>query len=336
MGDTEAEDIRLEDLVRGYQKTQVLHVAARLGLADLLAAGPRSAEELAGPAGADPRALYRLLRALAVLGVVHELRPGRFALTPFGRRLRAGAPGGAHEELLLTGDAFYRWWGALEHSVRTGESSVPGIEGASSFEWMHRRPEQVQRFNRLMSEMIGAMARAILAAYDFGGFGTVVDVGGGRGTLLAAILEAHPAVRGVLFDLPATADEARPLIAARGLAERCTCVRGDFFAGVPTGDAILLSAIVSDWDDERSVALLAQCRRALPPDGRLLLVERLLVPDEPAPPSAFMDLQMLVIGGGTGRSEAEYRALLAAAGFDLLRVIPTRSPRSLFEARPRP
>jgi SAM-dependent methyltransferase len=326
---------RLEDLVSGYQKTQVLHVAAKLGLADRLAPGPQRADALAAAAGADPQALYRLLRALSSLGVVAEPEPGLFALTSLGQRLRVDAPGAVHDELLLTGGAFYRWWGALEESVRSGASSVPAIEGGNSFDWLHRHPEQVARFNRMMSEMIGAMARGVLAAYDFGRFGTVVDVGGGRGTLLAAILEAHPDVRGVLFDLPATADEARPAIAARGLAGRCTCVGGSFFEGVPAGDCILLSAIISDWDDAKSVAIFEACRRALPADGRLLLIERCLVPEEPAPPSAFMDLQMLVIGGASGRSEAEYRAILEAGGFELLRVIPTGTARSIFEARPR-
>jgi SAM-dependent methyltransferase len=187
----------------------------------------------------------------------------------------------------------------------------------------------------MMSEMIGAMAAGVLAAYDFGKFTTVVDVGGGRGTLLAAILEAYPKLRGVIFDLPATADEARAAIAARGLAGRCECVGGDFFASVPEGDCVILSAILSDWDDEKSVALLKTVHRSLAPDGRLLIIERLLVPEEPAPASVLMDLQMLVIGGGTGRSAAEYRALLEAAGYELVRVIPTGTVRHIFEARPR-
>ena len=324
----------LGDIIAGYQGTQALCVAAKLGLMERLAEGPLSADALAPAVEADAHALYRLLRALGFLGVVHEPAPGRFALTARGELLRPGAPGALHEELLLIGESFFKWWGGLESTIRTGASSVPGIDGVSSFESLHRSPEQVAHFNRLMSEMIGAMAKGVLAAYDFGTFGTVVDVGGGRGTLLAAILEAHPKVRGVLFDLPATADEARPLLAARGLAERCTCVGGSFFEAVPAGDAILLSAIISDWDDAKSVTIFGNCRRALPPDGRLLLIERNLLPAEPATRSAFMDLQMLVIGGGTGRSEEEYRAILAAGGFELLRVIPTGTARSIFEARP--
>ena len=323
----------LEDMIAGYQKTQVLYVAAKLGLADQLTKGAQRAETLAAAVGAESRALYRLLRALEFLGIVHEPSPGLFALTDLGERLRPGAPGAVHDELLMTGEAFFSWWGRLEHSIRTGESSVPGVEGVSSFEYLHRHPEQTRRFNRMMSEMIGAMATGVLSTYDFGPFATVVDVGGGRGTLLSAILESHPRLRGVLFDLPATANEARATIAARGLAGRCECVGGDFFAAVPAGDCIILSAVISDWDDEKSVAIFKNCRRALAPEGRLLLLERLLVPEEPAPQSVFMDLQMLVIGGGTGRSAAEYRQLLGAAGFELVRVLPTGTPRSIFEAR---
>ena len=324
----------LEDMIAGYQKTQVLCVAAKLGLAAQLAKGAQRAEALATAVGADSRALYRLLRALEFLEIVHEPSPGLFALTVLGERLRAGAPGSVHDELLMTGEAFFSWWNGLEHSIRSGESSVPGIEGVSSFEYLHQHPELTRRFNRMMSEMIGTMAMGVLSAYDFGPFGTVVDVGGGRGTLLSAILESHPQLRGVLFDLPATADEARATIAARGLAGRCGCVGGDFFAAVPAGDCIILSAVISDWDDEKSVTILENCHRALAPEGKLLLLERLLVPEEPAPQSVFMDLQMLVIGGGTGRSAAEYRQILGVAGFELMRVLATGTARSIFEARP--
>ncbi len=323
---------QLEDLIAGYQKTQALYVAAKLGIPDRLAQAPQRAEALAPAIGADARALYRLLRALEFLGLLGEPTPGVFALTALGERLRSSSP--QSDEVLLTGDAWFAWWGRLEHCVRTGESSVPAIEGVSSFEHLHLHPEHVLRFNRLMSAMIGVMAKGVIAAYDFRSFGTVVDIGGGRGTLLAAILEGHPRLRGILFDLPATADEARRALSSGRLADRCECVGGDFFEAVPAGDCLILSAVISDWDDERSVAILASCRRAISPQGKLLLIERLLEPDKAAPATALLDLQMLVIGGGTGRSAAEYRRLLAAAGFELARVIPTGTMRSIFEARP--
>jgi SAM-dependent methyltransferase len=334
-GSTEAAPAdQLGDLIAGYQKTQVLFVAAKLGVADRLAKAPERAEALAPALGVDQGALYRLLRALEFLGVVREPEPGRFALTSLGERLRSDHPGAAHDEILMTGEVFWSWWGGLEHSIRTGEPSVPGIEGVSAFEYLHGRPEQTRRFNRLMSAMVDAMARRVVAVYDFGGFETIVDIGGGRGTLLSVILRAHPHLRGVLFDLAATAEEAKEAVAAMGLAERCSCIGGDFFSAVPKGDCIILSAVLSDWNDERSVAILRNCRRALSKDGRLLVFERLLEPDKPAPGSTLLDLQMLVIGGGTGRSAAEYRRLFEASGFELARIVPTGTPRSIFEARP--
>ena len=325
---------KLEDIVSGYQKTQALYVMAKLGIADALARGPQDAAALASAAGADAGALYRLLRALEYLEVVHEPTPGVFALTSLGERLRPEAPEALHDLILMTGDVFWSWWARLDHSVRTGESSVPAIEGMSAFEFLHGHPDQVRRFNRLMSAMVGTMAKGVVDVYDFGAFDTVVDIGGGRGTLLSAIIEAHPRPRAVLFDLPATAEEAKASIAALGLADRCECVGGDFFAAVPAGDCLILSAVLSDWNDEKSVTILERCRRAVAADGRLLVIERLLEPEKPAPASAFLDLQMLVIGGGTGRSAQEYRQLFAAAGFELARVIPTGTARSIFEGRP--
>ena len=324
----------LEEMIAGYQKTQALYVMVKLGIADRLNQGPQSAEALATAVGAEAGAVYRLLRALESLGLVREPSPGVFGLMPLGERLKSGAPGALSDEVLLTGEVFCRWWAGLEHSVRTGESSVPGIDGVSSFEYLHRDAEQTRRFNRLMSAMVGAMAKAVVAVYDFSAFGSVVDIGGGRGTLLSAILIAHSHLRGVLFDVPATAEEARDAIAALGLADRCECVGGDFFAQVPDGDCLMLSAVLSDWNDEKSVAILKNCRRAVASKGRLLVLERLLEPEKPAPQSALMDLQMLVIGGGTGRSAAEYRRLFGAGGFELARIIPTGTARSIFEARP--
>lgn len=322
------------DAIDGYQKTQVLYVAARLGLVDRLGEKPQGADELARSLTVDAAALYRLLRALEYLGVVHEPSQGLFALTTAGEELRSGAPGALHDEILMTGEVFWSWWAGLEHSVRTGEPAVPGIEGVSAFEYLQARPEQARRFNRLMSAMVGAMAARVVEVFDFAPFGTVVDIGGGRGTLLSTILKANPHLEGVLFDLPPTAEEAKGAVAEMGLAGRCTCVGGDFFAEVPKGDCLILSAVISDWNDERSVAILKNCRRSVSSGGRLLLLERLLQPEAPAPPTAFLDLQMLVFGGGTGRSAAEYERLFQAAGFELVRVHPTGTPRSIFEARP--
>lgn len=321
-------------LINGYQATQALYVAARLGIADRLAENAERAEALAGSLGVDSGALYRLLRGLEAIGVVREPEPGRFELTAMGELLTSNAPGARHDEILMTGDAFAPWWTGLEHTVRTGESSVPGIEGKSTFEWLHDDPERIAQFNRMMAAMVGSMAKKVVAAYDFSPFGTIVDIGGGSGTLLFEILRSAPRAKGILFDLPATAVEARAAIAKRGLAERCEALGGDFFDTVPNGDCLILSAVLSDWNDEKTLAILKNCRNAISGDGRLLIVERLVEPEKPASRSAFMDLHMLVIGGGTGRSTDEFRRLLDDAGFALTRVVPTGSPRSVFEARP--
>lgn len=325
---------KLEDIASGYQKTQVLYVMAKLGLADLLAKAPQGAVALAAATGANAEGLYRLLRALAYMEIVHEPTPGVFALTPLGERLRPGAPGAFHELILMSGEMFWSWWNGLVHTVRTGQPSVQAIEGMSAFEFLHRQPHQVERFNRLMSEMVGAMAKGVVEVYDFSRFRTVVDIGGGRGTLLSTILLANPQVRGVLFDLPATVEQAKHTMAAQGLADRCEFVSGDFFSSVPSGDCLMLSAVLSDWNDEQCESILRNCRRAIAADGRLLVLERLLEPEKPAPASAFMDLQMLVFSGGTGRSSAEYRQLFGAAGFELARVIQPGPVRHIFEGRP--
>lgn len=325
---------KLEDIASGYQKTQVLYVMAKLGLADILAGAPQGTVALAAATGANAEGLYRLLRALSYMEIVHEPTPGVFALTPLGERLRPGAPGAMHELILMSGEVFWSWWNGLVHTVRTGQPSVPTIEGMSAFEWLHRQPDQVERFDRIMSEMVGAMAKGVVEVYDFSPFRTVVDLGGGRGTLLSTILLANPHLRGVLFDLPTTVEQARRTMAAKGLADRCEFVSGDFFAKVPSGDCLMLSAVLSDWNEEQCVSILRNCRNAIAPDGRLLVLERLLEPEKPAPASTFMDLQMLVFSGGTGRSTAEYRQLFGAAGFELTRVIQPGPVRHIFEGRP--
>lgn len=332
---TEAEiSSKLEDIASGYQKTQVLYVAAKLGLVELLSAAPQGSAALAAATGANAEGLYRLLRALSYMEIVHEPTPGLFALTPLGERLRPGAPGALHELILMSGEVFWSWWNGLAHTVRTGLPSVPMIEGMTAFEYLHRQPDQARRFDRIMSEMVGTMAKGVVEVYDFRPFHTVVDVGGGRGTLLATILLANPHLRGVLFDLPVTVEEARRTLVDHGLADRCECVSGDFFAKVPSGDCLVLSAVLSDWNDEQCVAILRNCRQAIAADGRLLVLERLLEPEKPAPASAFLDIQMMVFSGGTGRSSAEYRRLFAAAGFELARVIQPGPVRHIFEGRP--
>ena len=337
-GQVESPADALRRMVLGFRTSCLLYVAAELGLADHLADGPMDSAELAALAGADPGALRRLLRALVQVGACRMAEGGRFGLTPLGECLRSDAPGSQRALARLFGhDAFWRAWGQLLHSVRTGETAFDHALGHGIFAHLAAEPEYVPRFNAGMAGSSPAVTAALVAAYDFGRFGTVVDVGGGTGSLLTAILRAHPGPRGVLFDLPHSRERGEAAVADAGLAGRCVFAGGDFFAGVPSGgDAYLLKLILHDWDDERALAILEQCRRAMPPAGTLLVLEHVLPPDDdqPALNAVMMDITMLVIVGGRERTAAEFDRLFAQAGFRLTRVISTAAPLSIIEGVP--
>jgi len=324
-------------LMTGYRAMQALYVAARLGIADLLKDGARGSEELARATGADARALHRLLRALASLGVFGEDADGRFAPSELGALLRSDVPGSLRAAAIFFGDE-RNWhaWGKLERSVMSGEP-VRGPRGTQVFlEESARDPEGAALFNAAMTSLTSAFDAAVTAAYDFSRLGTLVDVGGGQGALISSILAANPALRGILFDIPPVIESARGRIGEAGLAGRCELVAGDFFASVPAGgDAYVLKWVIHDWDDEHSVAILGSCRRAMARDGRLLLVER-VVPeriDQSADTQGIVlgDLNMLLWTGGRERTAAEYRALLASGGFTLARIVPTATQLSIIE-----
>lgn len=310
-------------MISGYHTTQILYVAAKLGLADLLDAGPKSSEELARTVGAHDPMLYRLLRALVEIGVVEEQEGQRFRLTEMGMHLREEAPGSLRAAAICAGEPFYRAWGDLLESVRTGETAFDRVFGAPLFDYLARHPDLGEQFNRYMAGVSTAVAAAVVEAYDFSPLGTIVDVAGGQGALLAAILRANPGAKGILFDLAPVIASARPRIEAAGVADRCALVAGDFFEAVPEGgDAYLMKWILHDWDDERAVRLLTNCRRAMGEDARLLIVETVM-PERMTPghAGADLDLQMLALTGGRERTEAEYRALLSDSGFRLSRVL---------------
>lgn len=323
-------------LVNGYQVTQALHVAATLGIADRLGDGPQSCEDLAVAAGADAPALYRLLRALAAVGVFREEPGRRFALTPLGAGLRADAPQPVGPWAVQVGQPyFWQTWGHLLHSVRTGENAFHALHGTGVWEYRARHPEAGVLFDAAMTALSRRVAGAVAGAYDFGPRRCVVDVGGGRGALLAAILTRHPHLRGVLFDQPLVIAGAGAVLQAAGVAERCDVVGGDFFAAVPEGgDTYVLKSVLHDWEDEPATAILRACRRAIAPDGRLLLVERVLEPPNEGAPAKLSDLNMLVAPGGRERTEEEYAALLAGAGFRLTAVLPAGGVVQLIEGVP--
>ena len=317
--------LALRRLVNGYQVTQAVHVAVKLGIGDLLADGPRTSDDLAAATGAHPDALYRLLRALAGVGVFREEAERRFGLTELGSGLRSDAPESLVGWAAFVGEPYQRQaWGALEHSVRTGENAFRYVHGTDSWTYRARHPELSAGFDRAMADLSRQVAGAVLAAYDFGRFGTIIDVGGGNGAFLAAILAKHPATCGVLFDQPHVVAGAPPLLAAAGVADRCAVAEGSFFEAVPAGgDAYLLKAILHDWEDEQCVEILRVCRRAMAEGAALLIVEREPGPPNAAPDGKFSDLNKLVGPGGRERTHGEYAALFAAAGFRYVGIAPS-------------
>ncbi len=321
----------LRRLVAGYQVSQAIHVAAVLGIADLLADGPRTSDELAEATATDPDALFRLLRALDVVEIVEADGDGTFSLGRLGQGLQSDAPDSLAGWAAFVGRGFY-WeaWAHLIDSVRTGENAFRIAHGTSVWEHRARNPEDSAAFDRGMAAMTRRVIGAILEAYDFGRFGTIVDVGGGNGALLAAIMERHPSVHGVLFDQPHVVAGANA-----DLAARCTVVGGDFFAEVPAGgDAYVLKWIIHDWEDEESRAILRVCRSAMADGAALLLVERVLEGPNDEPWSRFSDLNMLVGPGGRERTLDEYERLLEDSGFRLIGCSPTASDFCVIEAAP--
>ncbi len=326
----------LRRMIVGYRLSQALHVAAKLGIADLLADGPRHAEELAGVTGSHPSSLYRVLRLLASEGVFEELEEGRFTLTPLAEPLRSDAPDSLRARAVFDGEE-WNWhpWGNLLHSTKTGGSAFDCTYGVAVFDYLKETPEAATSFDSLMAAQTRPWALSVTDAYDFADIDTLVDIGGGYGALLAAILTAHPHLNGVLVDLPHVVAGARPKLEAAGLAGRCETVAGDFFQSVPDGgDAYMLKHVLHDWDDDRCVSILDKCRRAISNEGRLLVVEILITTGNEPDYGKYLDLNMLVLTKGRERTEEQYRTLFEAAGFTLSRVVATHSELSIIEGRP--
>jgi hypothetical protein len=319
---------QLARLLDGYLTTQLLYVAADLGIADALAGGPQDAAAVAVATGVSPAALWRILRGLAAEGVLDEDAAGRFGLTALGACLRADAPDSLRGVALARGAVYFPAAARLLDAVREGGVAFERAHGTDFFEYLARHPARGAAFQASMTDRARQETAAVLAAYDFGHFTRLVDVGGGEGIMLAAILAATPRLRGVLFDRPAVVAAGAARLAAAGLDARVECVPGDFFAGIPSGaGAYLLSRVLHDWDDDDARRILATCHRAMDDGATLLLVETLLPAlARDAPAAIRMDLHMLLLLGGRERTEAELNRLLASAGFRVVRVVPTASP----------
>ncbi|WP_456093738.1 methyltransferase [Mycolicibacterium rutilum] len=328
--------VAILEMATGAWTTQTMYAAARLGLADQLAAGPASAAVLADRVGAHPDALYRLMRALASNGLLTHRPDDTFALTKVGEALRSDAPESMHDMVLFIGHQA-RWedWGNLLHSVQTGEPSVLKLRGMSYWDYLEQDSELAQVFNDAMTATSGITNEVALSQYDFTNFKLIVDVGGGHGLLLSTILRRAPKARGLVYDLPSVVSGADATFEAAGLAERCSAEGGSFFDRVPGGgDAYVLKNIIHDWNDDDSVRILRNIRTAIAPDGKLLLLEMVL-PDRADAFIGFqLDLEMLVTVGGRERTRDDFANLLRQAGFRLDRVIDTVAPVSIIEASP--
>ena len=323
-------------IISGFWISRSVYVIGKLGIPDLLQTGPKTAEELAAATNTDAPSLFRILRALVSVGVLKSAEGGRFAQTPLSETLVTDAPGSlrwfAISEL---GQEHYPAWGNLMHSVKTGEIAFDNFFGVDVWKYFQQNPEDAAVFNNSMSNMTAAVNDALTSLYDFSQFGKIVDVGGGHGGLITAILQKNPEVKGVLFDAPQVIEGAQSKIAAAGLTDRVETVAGDFFKSVPEGgDAYIMKWIIHDWDDEKSNAILRNCRKQMKANGKLILVD-CVVPETDEPHfSKFIDLNMLVMTGGKERTQKEFAQLLANAGFKLVRVIHTDLPTSIVEAEP--
>jgi SAM-dependent methyltransferase len=333
---TATANIALFELAQGAWVTQALYVAVKLNIADTLAGGALTADDVARRVGANPDATHRLMRALAGKGVFKLRRDGRFALTATGNALRSDADGSMAPMIAMVGSPpHWEHWGELLHCVQTGQTAVEKLRGKPVFEYLDDHPEYARVFNDAMTGVSAMAIGAAIPVYDFTQRRLVVDVGGGHGALLAAVLAAAPAATGVLYDLPSVVADAGPVFESAGVSTRVTTVGGSFFESVPDGaDTYLLKAIIHDWDDAQSLAILRNIRTAIAGDGVVLLFEMVLPDGAPPHPGLLLDLEMLVHAGGRERTADEYATLLSRAGFRQTRVIPTAGPLSIVEARP--
>jgi SAM-dependent methyltransferase len=323
----------LREMLCGFWVSQSIYVAAKIGVADLLADGPQSCERLAERAGVDAGALYRVMRTLASYGLFEESEPQCFGLTPLGSLLQTSVPMSLRSLAIWNGEVSFKAWGDVLHAVETGQPTTRRVLGMNLFDYLGQKPEVGQIFHDAMSGLATQVSQAVVSAYDFSGAGKVVDIGGGQGTLLGAILRVYPEMHGILFDAPAVVEGARRRLEAMRLAERCEVVGGDFFEPVPEGgDTYLLSSVLHDWDDENSLLILRNCRRAMKQNGKLLLIE-CVIPHSSEPSfSKLLDLQMLVVTGGRERTEEQFRNLLSTAGFEMKHIISTAVPERIIEA----
>lgn len=319
----------LKQIIGGWI-TQAIYVAAELGIADLLAERQRTAEEMAQHTGTHSGALYRVLRALASVGIFTEDTDCRFSLTPPAESLRSDVPNSLRSFAIMMGAEFYQSWGNLLYSVKTGEQGFQKRYGVPFFQYMTENPERHSIYDEAMMVHGIAETEPMLDAYDFSAFRTVVDIGGGNGRMLAAILNRYPEIEGILFDLPTVVERSRSVISGLDLSERCRLVGGDFFTSVPAADVYVLRHILHDWDDDDAVSILRNCREAMNPEGRILVVETVIPPLNEPSFGKWLDLMMLIVDGRE-RTQEQYRQLFSKAALKLNRIVSTTHEISVIE-----
>jgi hypothetical protein len=320
--------------IMGRWVSRLIYVAAKLELADRLKHGPLTVEELATAAEVQAPALFRALRALASVGIFAETKDKRFKLTPLAVTLQKAVPGSMHAAALMLGEKYWEdAWAQLLHGIKTGEMPFLKAHGIPPFEYLEKHPEDLKIFGETMTSVSSTENPAIAAAYKFSGIRTLVDVGGGNGSLLATILKANPKLKGVLFDQPSVITRASQdrYVTVKGIFERCSLESGDFFAAVPKGgDAYIMKRTLHDWDDERCAKILANCRAAMSEKGKVLVVDAVITPGNDPDRGKLLDIQMLVIGGHE-RTKQDFATVFKGAGLKLTRIVPTKSPLSIVE-----
>ena len=327
----------LMNMAGGFMFTAAIYAAAKFNIAELLAKGPRPVEELAAEAKCNADALYRVLRMLVTVGIFAEVAPRKMALTPAAEPLRGDVPGSKKDTILWIGNRFhFHVWAELPYSVETGKPAVEHVYGKPAFDCFTAMPDVAHDFNRAMTNLSAQIAPALLEAYDFTGIATLMDVAGGHGFVLCEILKQYPRMQGILFDVESVVEGAKCRLCDLQLEHRCTPAAGNFFESIPAGaDAYYLQHIIHDWDDEKSLQILNNCRQALAgrKNGKLLVVDSVIQENSEPHFGKLIDLEMLLMPGGRERTEAEFRALFARAGFAITKIVPTKGAESVIEAR---
>jgi len=323
----------LFQMATGYWVSQAIYVAAKLGIADLLKDGPQSCVALASATGADAASLFRLMRALSSVGIFSQLGRDRFALSRLALSLQTEVHGSLRAMVITIGEIHYQACGSLLHSIQTGSPAFNNVFGASLFDYLQQNADAADAFNQGMANISSMLAYAVLMAYDFAGISSIIDIGGSQGKLLEKILQFNPHMSGTVFDTASTIESAKQQPVNNASGRRCSYMGGDFFTSVPQGaDAYLLCGVIHDWDDNRAITILGNCRSAMTKNSRVLLVD-MIVPDAASPSfTKLLDLNMLVMNGGRERTKAEFCALLEATDYNLTRIIPTMAPQSVIEA----